>query len=1105
MIEEIDRIAAEVDKQLKDFQKASVDYVIKQLYEKRRNKILIADEVGLGKTIVAKGVLTKAIQKEYQGTRPFHVVYICSNQVLAHQNLKKLNPFKNSSNSLGRLLFLAFQDHAIDYEQHAIRVSSLTPATSFQLTRSAGYKEERAILYTLMTHYYSFSNHKKIVSRLLKATNIIGQESWNQLIQIYEENGENKVKKGLPKQFKEHLKAKKFEENRFPTTFRYLNLRKETSVWNALLQLTNKLEQDKRNDPQNFGYEIVRALRFELTEVCLKYLQADLFILDEFQRFKNLIDGEDESEAGQLAKAILGKEESKVLLLSATPFKPFTTRFDNMNGEDHFQEFEKLIKFLGGPKGEQLWHDLEQDRKAFFKILRHPKIAIRDSQHAIEKKNNLERSYRDYISRNERLLVSENYDDMILNKTGNHFSVLKEDIENFIVIDQLVEKLNELNQHKRRKIASPIEFSKSAPFPLSFLYGYKLRDLLDAHKDNPELKKYFSTYPSAWLDLHKVQNYKAVGFYRNKPNYPNGKLRILAEECFQHNGEFLLWIPPTLSYYKPFGAYKKAQGFSKILVFSGWAMVPRAISTLLSYEVERRTIGTENLKDLQEIKERKYFPKKSNETRHPRPLIVFKKERDAKTPPNLSNFCITYPSPSLADAVSQTMFTEDEQDYPTIKESIQNYITSLLDFPGFKQLQKPGGDSSKWYWLAPLLLDTHQPTYSADIKNLLNACLISGDTGNYQADYSSGKKQHLEFFMSSINDIEKLNLGSQPDDLASVLADMALASPAVTAFRSLKKSFPTSDNLELLTSAMSIAESFVTLFNKPESISAIRMNASGKFYWQQILNYCASGNIQSLLDEYFYLLTDCENKNTPNEISELIKGILSVRTSSINVDDKNSILKGATCKAMRCHFAIDYGSQNMKTDSGSNRMVNIREVFNSPFRPFVLSSTSIGQEGLDFHYYCRKIFHWNLPHNAIDLEQREGRINRYKGLVIRKSVADSICRDKIFLDNENPWYLLFFEANEMNRESRICELVPFWHMDGGAKVERFVPIHNLSKDVVKFNQLKETLTLYRLTFGQPRQEELIEALRSHGLSSEEINQLRKDLFINLSPLKIKDE
>ena len=69
------------------------------------------------------------------------------------------------------------------------------------------------------------------------------------------------------------------------------------------------------------------------------------------------------------------------------------------------------------------------------------------------------------------------------------------------------------------------------------------------------------------------------------------------------------------------------------------------------------------------------------------------------------------------------------------------------------------------------------------------------------------------------------------------------------------------------------------------------------------------------------------------------------------------------------------------------RKENIRNAFNSPMRPFVLATTSIGQEGLDFHNYCCVIMHWNLPSNPIDLEQREGRINRFKCLAIRQNVA----------------------------------------------------------------------------------------------------------------------
>ncbi|MGG6548717.1 UNVERIFIED_CONTAM: hypothetical protein NY100_25225, partial [Prevotella sp. 15_C9] len=61
---------------------------------------------------------------------------------------------------------------------------------------------------------------------------------------------------------------------------------------------------------------------------------------------------------------------------------------------------------------------------------------------------------------------------------------------------------------------------------------------------------------------------------------------------------------------------------------------------------------------------------------------------------------------------------------------------------------------------------------------------------------------------------------------------------------------------------------------------------------------------------------------------------------------------------MRTHYALPF--TNKKTDEKNvSRAIDVRQAFNSPFRPFVLTTTSIGQEGLDFHWYCRKIMHWN--------------------------------------------------------------------------------------------------------------------------------------------------
>lgn len=91
---------------------------------------------------------------------------------------------------------------------------------------------------------------------------------------------------------------------------------------------------------------------------------------------------------------------------------------------------------------------------------------------------------------------------------------------------------------------------------------------------------------------------------------------------------------------------------------------------------------------------------------------------------------------------------------------------------------------------------------------------------------------------------------------------------------------------------------------------------------------------------------------------------------------------------------------------------DVRNAFNSPFRPFVLISTSVGQEGLDFHYYAHAIDHLNLPGNPVDLERREGRVHRYKNDSVRKNVATRVLSDPSFDPGADPWPAAFSLVGE---------------------------------------------------------------------------------------------
>ena len=226
---------------------------------------------------------------------------------------------------------------------------------------------------------------------------------------------------------------------------------------------------------------------------------------------------------------------------------------------------------------------------------------------------------------------------------------------------------------------------------------------------------------------------------------------------------------------------------------------------------------------------------------------------------------------------------------------------------------------------------------------------------------------------------------------------------------------------------------------------------------------------------------------------------MDIRTTQYNVDTFKSFqmrMCGQKDRPtnIRTHFAVAFTKGDGK-ETDADRKKTIRNAFNSPFRPFVLATTSIGQEGLDFHNYCRKIVHWNLPSNPIDLEQREGRINRFECLAIRQNVAKRY-GDISF--RKDIWDEMFDEASRKEKIDGSSDLIPYWGLretEDMVKIERIVPMYPYSRDGLAYERLIKILSMYRLTLGQARQEELLEYLFKNCDDPEKL----KELFINLSP------
>jgi hypothetical protein len=312
--------------------------------------------------------------------------------------------------------------------------------------------------------------------------------------------------------------------------------------------------------------------------------------------------------------------------------------------------------------------------------------------------------------------------------------------------------------------------------------------------------------------------------------------------------------------------------------------------------------------------------------------------------------------------------------------------------------------------------------------------------------------------------------------------------------------------------AARIALGLRSRLNQPWIIECLTANDDSA-HWKLALDHCRDGNLQAVIDEFFHVIReaegwiDAEDFRVAYGLSKYTESVLSIRPASLSVDAFDADDGDSDSLNMRTHFALRLGDdQDVVGEADFYRGNIVRKAFNSPFHPFVLSTTSIGQEGLDFHQFCHAIFHWNLPANPVDLEQREGRINRYKGHVIRRNVAETFgladLPDGHFDALDDPWETMF-DLAQRETTDETCGLQPFWvyEADNTHKLRRHVPAVPFSRDLDRLDNLKSGLMYYRMVFGQPRQQDLVEYLRSKyvHLSPDEIDQKVREFYIDLSP------
>ena len=986
-----------------DFQRATADRIAEIFREATINadgneiktggqrRVLLADEVGLGKTHVASAVIERVREmRKAVNDDMFRVVYVCSNMSIANQNIEKLG-VKNKADvtesrlSMQHLTIREREAKIVDPENGKMGeiIIPLTPSTSFSLRGSSkGNANERALIATVLGRFDEFSKFRPQLSKLFQGWS--GDNGWEYWLKRYAKRVSD-----LGQSYVDDVR-------------RYLNKNQ------TFLEIEKELiENFRHGDVANLdSTRIINLLRRIFADLSLSMLEPDLIIMDEFQRFSSLLDYNDESEQSAIVRKFFeqeGGQQPLILLLSATPYKPFSTleELTEYNADEHYEDFNRLMDFLF--TGENEFRELWSDYSHKLTHLRTEKFdVLLVSKHSAE-----EKMYQG-MCRTERL-----NEGLISDKAVSEVPIDTDDILSYCEMQKIVSVCKEASErsakHRFPWSNVPMEYVKSSPYLLSFMDTYELKQKIDAiyrggFEGLPEPSSQVLLRENDIAQFHKIPMRNARMQYLRDMMLPKGK-----------GAELLLWVPSSKPYYttNAENPFVKNRDFSKTLVFSAWEMVPRMIATLLTYEAEREVIFSKYKKA--------GYDKRTGSNRL---------KADAQK-------ILTFPSAYLA-----SLYTPEE----SYGEKV-----NLIKAPIRKQIKDR---------LAGI-----EPTERRNYGKILSVIeWLDNPALERPAD--------------------------MPSNTVEVLTDMAIAAPGVCLYRILNDK----------EKAKKAAAGFSTIFNRRISGYIIDKLQDkyhdDEIYLDGVMDYCVMGNLQAVLDEYRHL---CSSDDGFMEKME--EAFINVSTLRVDTDKSFGAAEGEKFP-MRVSYAVPFTKNKNTTDEkAQQRSNNIRSAFQSPFYPFVVASTSVGQEGLDFHWYCRKIVHWNLPSNPQDLEQREGRINRYKCLAIRRNLA------KLYPDIYN-WDVLFEKANKDVRcqfGNRYSGMVPNWclpvewinaNKETIEWIERIVPQYPMSSDVESYRRLIKVLSLYRLTMGQPRQEELIAMLETQHLDHEQIKQL----LFNLSPI-----
>jgi hypothetical protein len=1004
----------------KPFQEAAVDAAFAVFATPGgRRRFLVADEVGLGKTVVAKEL---ARRMSDDGRRPLVIYYIANGHAVSHQNKGRVVGFlgdaqrKAATATPDRLSLIAVARRP----DNPVLIYALTPATSFPGARArltGGRKEERAFLKVLLEQTYpAFA--RDLDPNILRLS---ARGSWDWAIA----DAETKFAASPPhlrQQFREALAAEFGEPVR------------------AMLDLAVQGDAERKIKalkPTTF----VGRLRRALALATLRQQPPDLVILDEFQRYRQLLD---EKDADPLLKALLDPEGAAtppaILLLSATPYPHLTTRWEDARGTLAHAELLKLIEFLGGPVVRDHARKLFSD---FGDKLRN--IAAHGDASHPELKDEVAEAGR--LGDELRKLLTP-----VMSRTER---------DSVAAADPLAET----------------QFLHADPSPEDFQVYRHLADSF-AERIRYEALPYWSSVPlpaqslgpryAAWKGAKFKAAPKLTRMTRERRNkldapaaWPDAKLRALSSVA-PPKLLSLPWVAPSLPWWPLGGDWKNATVDPKLLMFSRFRATPPSVAALLSFGVEahcllRKHGGYEKAYRRRRIK-LAAVPGPVMAAFHPSPWLIRHTNPLAKAGVALSVVRKEVRRQILA-ALPKGIVERDTVKARRRHGSIARILSSIERFAGMAEQS-----ASAW------------------------RSAIGDDRAAQTAVRKWGQAQP----------IDRLS----PAELVD-LVDYAIGAPGVALGRALLRHDPTILNSTRYPELVQLSwQGLRAYLDNPVILSSL----PGKSAVEQVMGAVVDGGLESVLDEHFWLRVQNLQEGAAGLAKDL-QSSLGLRAGGFSFHG----IGGQPHKIpVRCHVAVPFGDAEtepvIKVEGGVAQAApvrpdEVRRSFNTPFWPHVLATTSVGQEGLDFHPWCSHVVHWDLSSNPLDLEQREGRVQRYAGLSVRRRLSaelrDEVLRDPALADS-SPWRSVQRHAERLVDASG---LRPWWVLDG-AEICRHVFERPFGRDIARFAQLREQRMIYRLALGQPNQEDFIEVLSRGGAAT---RSLLQPLILDLSAMGLRTQ